>query len=52
MVVALGQQYNVGENPTVTLYTYIIRHAERPKITQPKNNSAIEPHKNRGLGQE
>ena len=23
MVVALGQQYNIGEKPTVTLYTYI-----------------------------
>ena len=29
MVVTLGQQYNVGENPTVILYTYIDRHAER-----------------------
>ena len=25
--VTLGQQYNVGEKPTVTLYTYIDRHA-------------------------
>ena len=24
MVVTLGQQYNVGEKPTVTLYTYIV----------------------------
>ena len=31
MVVTLGQQYNVGENPTVKLYTYYInRHAGTP----------------------
>ena len=28
MVVTLGQQYNVGEKPTVILYTYINRHAD------------------------
>ena len=27
MVVTLGQQYNVGEKPTVILYTHISRHA-------------------------
>ena len=27
---ALGQQYNVGEKPTVILYTYINRHAGTP----------------------
>ena len=27
MVVTFGQQYNVGEKPTVILYTYINRHA-------------------------
>ena len=27
MVVRLGQQYNVGEKPTVLLYIYINRHA-------------------------
>ena len=27
MMVKLGQQYNVGEKPTVILYTYINRHA-------------------------
>ena len=26
MVVTLGQQYNVGEKPTVILYNYINRH--------------------------
>ena len=30
MVVTLGQQYNVGEKPTVILYTYINRHAGTP----------------------
>ena len=32
MVVALGQQYNVGEKPIVILflYTYISRHAGTP----------------------
>ena len=63
MVVTLGQQYNVGEKPTVILYTYINRHAGPPNITKQKtmqyvvervakiydNISAIEPsYKNRG----
>ena len=30
----LGQQYNVGEKPTVVLYTYINHHAQLPVITQ------------------
>ena len=35
MVVTLGQQYNVGEKPTVILYTYINHHAQLlPVITQ------------------
>ena len=34
MVVTLGQQYNVGEKPTVILYTYIDHHAQPPIITQ------------------
>ena len=37
MVVTLGQQYNVGEKPTVILYyTYINRYAEPPSITKQK----------------
>ena len=65
MVVTLGQQYNVGEKPTVLLYTYNNRHAEPPSITKQKtlrymikrvviiyDNSAIESYKNRGLGQQ
>ena len=35
-VVTVGQQYNVGEKPTVILITYINRHAERPSITKRK----------------
>ena len=30
MVGPLGQQYNIGEKPTVVLYTYIDRHAGTP----------------------
>ena len=30
-VVTSGQQYNIGEKPTVILYTYINRHAGTPK---------------------
>ena len=68
MVVTLGQQYNVGEKPTVILYTYINRHAEPPNITNISHccsiyivkrvviiydSSAIAPYKNsRGLGQQ
>ena len=32
MVVTLGQQHNVGEKPTVILYTYINHHAQPPII--------------------
>ena len=35
MVVTLGQQYNVGEKPTVIqLYTCINHHAQLPVINQ------------------
>ena len=36
MVVTLGQQYNVGEKPTVILYIYIInrQHAGTPEKQQ------------------
>ena len=30
MIVTLGQQYNVGEKPTVIPYIYINRHAGTP----------------------
>ena len=36
MVVTLGQQYNIGEKPTVTLYTYFNRHAETPEKQREK----------------
>ena len=39
MVITLGQQYNVGEKPTVILYTYINRHAGTP--TKGKTNQYI-----------
>ena len=32
MVRPLGQQYNVGEKPTVILYTYYINHHAQPPI--------------------
>ena len=31
MEITLGQQYNVGEKPTVILYTFINRHAGPPE---------------------
>ena len=31
MTVTFGQQYNIGEKPTVILYTYINRHAGTPE---------------------
>ena len=31
MQITLGQQYNVGEEPTVILYIYINRHAGTPE---------------------
>ena len=31
MVGTLGQQYNIGEKPTVILYTYMNRHAGTPE---------------------
>ena len=34
MVVTLGQQYNVGEKPTVILHTSINRHAGTPEKQQ------------------
>ena len=67
MVVTLGQQYNVGERPTVILYTYINRYTKQPpKATKTEDktvhnftkviiiydNNAISPYNNnRDLGQ-
>ena len=41
MVVTLGQQHNVGEKPTVILYTYINHHAEPPIITKHRHCCSI-----------
>ena len=40
MVVTLGQQYDIGEKPTVILYAYIInRHAGTPEKELIRQNS-------------
>ena len=42
MVVTLGQQYNVGEKPTVILYTYIIAmqgHQQKGRQTNTSSNN-------------
>ena len=41
LVVTLGQQYNVGEKPTVILYTYINHHAQPPIILQPNHSNTL-----------
>ena len=46
MLITLGQHYNVGEKPTVILYTYINRQAEPPNITKhrktvPSNHNVV-----------
>ena len=40
MQITLGQQYNVGEKPTVILYIYINRHAGTPEkhLKQTRDN--------------
>ena len=35
-MVTLGQQYNIGEKPTVIMYTYINRHAGTPDKNKTK----------------
>ena len=40
MVITLGQQYNVGEKPTVILYTYINRHAGTQQKGRQNNTSS------------
>ena len=41
MVVTLGQQYNIGEKPTVILYTYYIinRYAGTPEKQRKKQKN-------------
>ena len=41
VVTLLGQKYNVGEKPTVILYTYINRHAGTPEKQQKKQNNVV-----------
>ena len=44
MVVTLGQQYNIGEKPTVILYTYINRHAGTLKKTAKTKQYIVKPN--------
>ena len=43
-MVTLGQQYNIGEKPTVILYTYINRHAGTPEKNKNKKTAKTEQH--------
>ena len=43
MVVPLDQQYNVGEKPTVILYTSINRHAGTQKKIKNSENKIVHP---------
>ena len=47
MEITLSQQYNVGEKPTIILYTYINRHAGTPdkQYTIKRGNNNILLHK-------
>ena len=45
MVITLGQQYNVGEKPTVILYTYTNRHAGTPTKGKTNNTSSNDKDK-------
>ena len=40
MVVTFGQQYIIGEKPTVILYTYINRHAGTPEKQRRQNSTS------------
>ena len=40
IIVTLGQQYNIGEKPTVILYTYINRHAGTPEKQRNQNSTS------------
>ena len=41
MEITLGQQYNIGEKPTVILYTYINRHAGTPEKQSKQNRNNV-----------
>ena len=44
MQITLGQQYNVGEKPTVTLYIYINRHAGTPEKHEKQTRDNVVHH--------
>ena len=52
MEITLGQQYTIGEKPTVVLYTYINRHAGTPEKQRRQNSTSsnIIIHKNNDIG--
>ena len=47
MLVTIGQQYNVGEKPTVILNT-----KQKGGVVIIYDNSAVEPYTSRGLSQQ
>ena len=52
MVVTLGQQYNVGEKPTVILYTCINRHAgtsEKQQKQKQCSSTSITKHSSNNI---
>ena len=57
VVLTLVQQYNVGEKPTVILFTLILiaiqsHQPQQNRVVIIYDGSAIEPYKNRRLGQQ
>ena len=44
MQITLGQQYNVGEKPTVILYIYINRHVGTPEKTLKTKDNVVHHH--------
>ena len=46
VIITLGQQYNVGEKPTVILYTYINRHAGTPTKGKTKQDFSLNTSSN------
>ena len=44
MQITLGQQYNVGEKPTVILYIYINRHVGTPENIKNKRQCNTPSH--------
>ena len=42
MIVTLGQQYHIGEKPTVTLHTHINRHGGAPSKTKTNDRMGLD----------